>query len=271
MEKRITENENTNVQDNTNVNNNPSGQRKPLPVFNLIILDKSGSMHTVRREAVDAYNETLGTIKAAQQKYADTQQQFVSLALFCRCGIDMVYDRVPADEAELMDYDRYCPCCSTPLFDAVGATISQLKAYAETLDDYTALVTIITDGYENASREWTGQGVKALIEECRKLGWMVSFVGAMEDAKEVATSISIKNVIRWEQTHEGTQAMSRRERDSRHSFFMRLSTLNCMFDEEPDMSVEERRKLRKEISDDYYMDNDNDNENENDNDNLQSR
>lgn len=44
----------------------------------------------------------------------------------------------------------------------------------------------------------------------------------------------------------------RKESDSRQTFFARLSTLNCMFDVEPDISVEKRRELRKEISDKYY-------------------
>ena len=244
-------------------------------IYNLIILDESGSMSCVTNQTISGCNETLNTIRSAQKQYADTQEHFVSIYAFQSGGRPSRYlfKNVPVDEVNNITDKDYEPWGCTPLNDAVGMTLADLKATTKSKENAIGSVTIITDGYENASREWTGQGVKALIEECRKLGWMVSFVGAMEDAKEVATSISIKNVIHWEQTHEGTQAMSRRERDSRHSFFMRLSTLNCMFDEEPDMSVEERRKLRKEISDDYYMDNDNDNvnDNENENDNLQSR
>ena len=51
-------------------------------VYNLVILDKSGSMELIRKEAVNGYNETLGTIKAAQLKHLDTQEHFVSLAAF---------------------------------------------------------------------------------------------------------------------------------------------------------------------------------------------
>ena len=237
---------------------NPTANPNRLPVYNLIILDKSGSMHSVRREAVDAYNETLGTIKAAQQKYADSQDQYVTLALFCGCGIDKVYDRVPVAEAEPMEYDRFSPCCCTPLFDAIGTTISQLKTFADAQGDYAALVTIITDGYENASKEWTGPAVKSLIDQCRADGWMVSFIGAMEDADQVAISISIKNVIHWEKTHEGTRAMSRRESDSRGRFMARLKA-NYDICSDSDMSIEERKKSRSSLSDTYY---DPDNENE---------
>ena len=49
-------------------------------------MDRSGSMETIKKEAIDGYNETLGTIKAAQLKYLDTQDHFISLAAFCGCG-----------------------------------------------------------------------------------------------------------------------------------------------------------------------------------------
>ena len=52
-------------------------------IYNLIILDRSGPMYEIKQEAINGYTETLGTIKAAQLKYMDTQEHFVSLAAFC--------------------------------------------------------------------------------------------------------------------------------------------------------------------------------------------
>ena len=54
-------------------------------VFNVIILDKSGSMENIRQAAVSGFNETLNGIKKAQEKYADTQEHYVSLLTFCDC------------------------------------------------------------------------------------------------------------------------------------------------------------------------------------------
>ena len=84
-------------------------------IYNLIILDRSGSMYEIKKEAINGYNETLGTIKAAQLKYMDTQEHFVSLAAFCCCGVDMIYDKIPAKDAERLDGRKYEPCCGTPL------------------------------------------------------------------------------------------------------------------------------------------------------------
>ena len=54
-------------------------------VFNVIILDRSGSMECIRQAAVEGFNETLAGIKKAQEKFADTQDHFVSLVTFCSC------------------------------------------------------------------------------------------------------------------------------------------------------------------------------------------
>ena len=54
-------------------------------VFNVIILDRSGPMECIRKAAVDGFNETLAGIKKAQEKFADSQDHFVSLVTFCSC------------------------------------------------------------------------------------------------------------------------------------------------------------------------------------------
>ena len=141
-------------------------------VYNLVILDKSGSMESIRKEAIDGYNETLGTIRAAQLKHLDTQDHFVSLAAFCSCGIDMIYDKTPIAETKKLTKKQYEPCCCTPLFDAIGKTIKKLKNDIKDVPDAAVLVTIITDGYENDSKEWTGPAVKKLIDECKAEGRM---------------------------------------------------------------------------------------------------
>ena len=170
-------------------------------VYNLVILDKSGSMESIRKESIDGYNETLGTIRAAQTKHGDTQEQFVSLAAFCGCGIEMIYDKTPIDKAEKLTREKYEPCCVTPLFDAIGSSIKKLKNDIKDIEDAAVLVTIITDGYENASKEWTAAAIKRLIDECKKDGWMFAFIGAILTmllvfrVARIATSRSITGIL----------------------------------------------------------------------------
>ena len=224
-------------------NNTPKTQ-----VYNLVILDKSGSMECIRKEALNGYNETLGTIKAARLKHLDTQEHFVSLAAFCSCGIDMIYDKTPIADAEKLTLEKYNPCCCTPLFDAVGKTIKQLEKYTEQVEDAAVLVTIITDGQENASKEWTGPAVKALIDHCKEEGWMFSFIGAGEDVIKIATKISITNTVLWEQTAQGTADVFANENAAQTRYYDRMETACAL----PGMAPSERTKIRKKLSEDYY-------------------
>lgn len=216
-------------------------------VYNLIILDKSGSMECIRQEAVNGYNETLGTIKAAQKKHADTQEHFVSLAAFCGCGIEMIYDKTPINEAKKLTVKQYEPCCGTPLFDAIGITIKQLKKDIENNEDAAVLVTVITDGGENASREWDGPAVKALIEHCKEDGWMISFIGAGDGVIHIATSISITNTVLWEQTAKGTAEVFANENDAQTRYYDKMAAPCCSC-----APIADRKKMRKQFSEEYY-------------------
>lgn len=216
-------------------------------VYNLVILDKSGSMEDIRKEAVDGYNETLGTIRAAQLKHIESQEHFVSLAAFCDCGIEMIYDKTPIKDAEKLTKKQYEPCCCTPLFDAIGKTVKKLKADIKDVEDAAVLVTIITDGYENASKEWTGPAIKKLIDDCKEEGWMFSFIGAGEDIVKVATTISVTNTVVWEKTTEGTAAVFKNENDAQSRFYNKMAAPCCAA-----ASVADRKKMRKQFSEEYY-------------------
>ena len=216
-------------------------------VYNLVILDKSGSMESIRKEAIDGYNETLGTIRTAQLKHLDTQDHFVSLAAFCGCGVEMLYDKTPIKEAENLQSKQYVPCCMTPLFDAIGSTIQKLKKDIKDVEDAAVSVTIITDGYENASKEWKGDAIKKLIEECKEDGWMFAFIGAGEDILKVASTISITNTVLWDKTEEGTRIMFSVAGRANERFYDKMAAPCCA-----EASIEERKKMRRQFAEECY-------------------
>ena len=222
-------------------------ETKKTQVYNLIILDKSGSMESIRKAAIDGYNETLGSIKSAQLKYLDTQEHYISLAAFCGCGVDMIYDCIPVKDAEKLTKAKYNPCCMTPLYDAIGTSIKTLEKKTADIEDVAVLVTIITDGMENASHEWTGPAIKKLIDERKEEGWMFSYIGADHDVESVAASISITNTVVWTKTVEGTGAVIDNENCARMRFFSKMDAM-C----EPTASVEEKKRLRKKFAEEYY-------------------
>ena len=216
-------------------------------VYNLVILDKSGSMDSIRKQAVDGYNETLGTIRAAQQKHPDTQEHFVSLAAFCGCGVEMIHDKTPIDSATPLRPEQYQPCCTTPLFDAIGSTVNKLKKDIKDDADAAVLVTIITDGYENASKEWNSATIKKMIDDCKKDGWMFAFIGAGEDITKVAATISISNTIVWEKSAEGTEQMFAETNGASARFFDKMAAPCCV-----GASAGERKKMRRVFAEEYY-------------------
>jgi len=196
-------------------------------VFNVIILDKSGSMESIRQAAVDGFNETLAGIKKAQEKYAESQEHFVSLLTFCDCEKKYVFDKVPVAEARKLTLDDYEPCCCTPLYDAMGFTLTTMRNHVKKVDDAVVVVTIITDGYENASKEYTGAAVKKLVEEQKGEGWTFTYMGANQDSVEVAFNLSIRNSRNFEATSSGTARVMGKDTSTRMNFFGKLHCLHA--------------------------------------------
>ena len=97
-----------------------------------------------------------------------------------------------------------------------------LEAFA-VADNDKVLVTVITDGYENASVEYSGTAIKALVEELRAKGWVITYIGANQDVEKVASAISVTNVMDFQSTHAGTSDMFCKERRARARWFDRLS------------------------------------------------
>ena len=64
-------------------------------VYNVIIMDRSGSMWDIQKPAIQGFNEVLGGVKAAQKQYEETQEQFITLVLFDSTAIDGLLERGP--------------------------------------------------------------------------------------------------------------------------------------------------------------------------------
>ena len=221
-------------------------------VFNVIILDRSGSMQSIRRAAVDGFNETLAGIKKAQEKFADTQDHFVSLVTFCDCEIRNVFDKVPVVDAHPLTVEDYEPCCCTPLYDAMGFTLTAMYKHIKDMDDVAVVVTIITDGMENASKEYDGQSIKTLVETLRKEGWSFTYMGANQDSVKVAMSMSIRNARNFNYSNEGTRASMRKDTSTRMNFFSRLAQMKDMKCCAAPMSKKERLSNYGRLADEAF-------------------
>ncbi len=103
----------------------------------------------------------------------------------------------------------------TPLFDAMGNSITSLRQALEKQTDYNVLVTVLTDGLENASKEYTGNSIKKLVEEMKMSGWTFTYIGTDHDVETIATSISITNVMYFKKDSGGVRDMFEKERHAR--------------------------------------------------------
>ena len=182
-------------------------------VFNLIIVDESGSMSVIEKQALMGLNETLETVKKMQQLHPDMEQR-VTLITFDSSHKRYVFDNVSASATHKLTRREYRPGGATPLYDAIGLGISKLNA--QTTADDNVLVTIITDGEENCSEEYNLQMVKTLIEKLKKQNWTFTLIGTDNlDVEGMAGAMAIDNHLEFKEDEAGTKEMFAFERHSR--------------------------------------------------------
>ena len=189
-------------------------------IFNLIILDESGSMQSIKPAAINGMNETVQSIRAAQKKHED-QEHVVTLVSFNSNAVKTIYDCVPAAEVKELTDNDYIPGCCTPLYDAMGHAINALRPKVGSEDK--VLVTVITDGEENSSTEYNGKAIKALVEELKGKGWVFAYIGANQDAEKVAAAISVTNVLNFTASNIGTGVMMHKLATARSAMFDRIA------------------------------------------------
>ena len=187
-------------------------------IFNLIIIDESGSMQSIKKPTIDSVNETIQSVRAAQKQYED-QEHFVSLVSF-NDNVKVINECAPVAEIQELNDETYQPNCCTALYDAIGISVNALRQKVE--KDDKVLVTIVTDGYENASREWSGMAIKNLIEEMRQKGWVFTYIGANHDVEAAAATISITNTMIFEASNEGVDEMIKKECYSRNLWYKKV-------------------------------------------------
>ncbi len=207
----------------TTMKTNPFNNAKTR-IYNLIVLDKSGSMSSIQEAAYQGCNEVLSGIRAAAEKNAADQEQFVSLLLFDTESMPYIYRCTPAAQVVNLTQEQYQPCACTPLLDALGMSLTELEQEVNRYDDAVGMVTIITDGYENASHEYNYKHIHALIDHLKKKGWNFAFMGANQDIHQVCNqlSINIENAISFSFDDAGMRDSWHRDREAKERYYTRM-------------------------------------------------
>lgn len=186
-------------------------------IFNLIILDESGSMQSIKQATISGFNEVVQTVKGMELQFPE-QEHFISLVTFNGLGIKTLLFNEPVSKLELIDGEKYQPDSMTPLFDAMGSSMLRLRKVTDALTAYNVLVTILTDGQENASREFSGEAIKKMIDELSMKNWTFTYIGANHDVVDFALKISITNTMKFEANEADMKQMFDKEKRARMNY-----------------------------------------------------
>lgn len=184
------------------------GQKMKNNITELVfILDRSGSMAGLESDTIGGFNAMIDKQKKQEGEC------YVSTILFDHVS-EVLHDRVRLEDVQKMTEGDYTVRGCTALIDAIGGAIhhiGNIHKYArkEDVPEHTLFV-ITTDGMENASRKFSSDRVKKMIEHQKeKYGWEFIFIGANIDAVETASNFGIDpdRAVNYRADARGTQVL----------------------------------------------------------------
>jgi hypothetical protein len=151
-----------------------------------VLLDRSGSMQSIKADIVGGFDAFVAEQKAASGECRMTLARFDN-------EYELVFADLPIAQVGSLVLE---PRGSTALLDSIGRLVVDAGARLAALPEHdrpgTVVVAIMTDGFENASREWTHASIKALVDQqTRDYGWQFLYMGADQDAVEVGKGLGI--------------------------------------------------------------------------------
>lgn len=151
-------------------------EEKKSNVLINVVLDETGSMESIKQKTIDGFNDYVNSLRNKDGNI------FISLTKFNSGKTQVVYEALPVGKVPALTSESYNPGNNTPLFDAVGKSISKVDTLvSQQLIKPSVLMVIITDGEENASTEYKLETIKKIIEEKQnrpEKDWTFAFLGA---------------------------------------------------------------------------------------------
>ena len=192
-----------------------------------MILDRTGSMESIKQDTIGGFNSYI-----AAQKSLPTPATFTLVQFDSQDPFEVIHKFTDIQMVADLTGQTYVPRASTPLYDAVGRGINDLKAglgaLPEALRPKKIVMVIVTDGQENASREFTGAQVRKMIVDAKEAGWQFVFLSAEESAISDSSSLNIdaSNAAFFKKSTAGANEMW--ERVANRSVAYRSSGVHSM-------------------------------------------
>ncbi len=171
-----------------------------------IVLDRSGSMQSIKADTIGGFNAFLDQQKETPGDATITLAQFDNV-------YEVVYRAIPLQKAPDLNDKTFVPRASTALLDAIGRTINETGVRLANMQECDrpshVIFVILTDGEENSSREFTAQHINQLIRHQRETyKWEFVFLGANQDAITTANELGMSagQAITYAASPQGTKA-----------------------------------------------------------------
>lgn len=155
-------------------------------IFNLIIVDASGSMGSKIPEVQGGLNQLINQIKKDDAENLKVKNITTVVDFSSSGDFNVIVDRKSSDRLTLLQDGDYTTRGMTALYDAIGKGFLLVPKEADAV-----FVSVITDGQENDSKEFKPATIKSLIKEKEKNGWAVTFMGTTQEAMLSAENIGI--------------------------------------------------------------------------------
>jgi uncharacterized protein YegL len=185
---------------------------KPSSV-SLLIIDESGSMSGMNSYVLETYSGIRTEIENEKNEFPELTQ-YLSVWTF---ESNNIIERLPFTEvnAETMRSIAYKPAGGTPLFDAMGKSLTRLKDKLDSMglneENCRVGVAIITDGEENASRNYSAAEIRLLVEQLQRQGWEFTYYGTDHDVKQMAERMAIYKHTAYEKNAAGYNVLRQRQ------------------------------------------------------------
>lgn len=205
------------------LNDNEPRKEGERRIYNLVILDESGSMSPIREQALAGVNRVLETIRSSQNENPDDNQMFCLVTFDSggnRPDVRAVIDCTPVGKVQDFTAGQYRPSGMTPLYDAIGVSVTALEKLVREGDN--VLVTVITDGFENSSTIFNASSIKEMVDSLSAKGWVFTYIGANQESDKEAGVLGIHATMDFLVTGDGADIMWDKMRSGARQYYKKV-------------------------------------------------
>lgn len=201
------------------------------------LLDRTGSMESIKTDTIGSFNTYLEGLKAGDTDIKFSMSQFDSDR-----GTQETYTRINIKEVKKLTTEDYKPFGGTNLIDAAYQLIKNTESFVDSqMIKPKVIIVIQTDGEENASREHTWEQLNSLIKSKQEIGWQFNFMGAGIDAYKQSQrmGISALNTVSYSKDAGATRA-AYMNLSHNHTAFAAGATMDVAFSAEQKLQAKDQ-------------------------------